>query len=142
MIIKQLSIFLENKSGRIYDIASMLGEKNINIRALSLADAADFGIMRLIVDELNKAVACLDANNISFKITSVIAVEVPDCPGGLAQVMEKFAASNVNIEYMYSIPGRCANCATMIIRTDNVVEAIKTLQAAGLNILKQNEIQA
>ncbi len=89
MIIKQLSIFLENRSGRINEITSLLGAENINIRALTLADSSDFGVMRLIVDDLDKAIACLKNNDISIGLTSVVAVEVPDLPGGRAEVMRK-----------------------------------------------------
>jgi hypothetical protein len=134
MIIRQISIFLENRSGRIYDIVNMLGAEKINIHALSMADAADFGVMRLIVDDVDKAVQCLNLNDVSFKLTSVIAVEVPDRPGGLAQIMQKCAAANINVEYMYSMPGRKENCATMIIRTENTDKTIATLEEHGLVI--------
>ena len=95
MIIKQLSIFLENRNGRINEVTSLLSVENINIRALTLADSADFGVMRLIVDNLDKAIACLEKNNISIGLTSVIAVEVPDHPGGLAGVMSKIEKSGL-----------------------------------------------
>jgi hypothetical protein len=140
MIIKQLSIFLENKSGRISEVTSLLGRENINIRALTLADSADFGVMRLIVDKLDDAVACLKKNNISTGTTSVIAVEVPDCPGGLAEVMQKIDKSGLNVKYMYSIPEKQQGNAIMIMRFDNVEAVADTLTSKGLNILKQEDV--
>ena len=140
MIIKQLSIFLENRSGRINEVTSLLGAENINIRALTLADSSDFGVMRLIVDDLDKAIACLKNNNISIGITSVIAVEVPDLPGGLAEVMRKVDNSGLNVKYMYSIPEKKHNNAIMIMRFDDAEETAKRLEDEGLSILKQEEV--
>ncbi len=140
MIIKQISVFLENKSGRIYEVADVLGKNNINIHALSLADAADFGILRLIVDDLDKAVECLKAAQMSFRQTSVLAVEVPDCPGGLADVMRKIDSAGLNIEYMYSIPEKTLDNAIMIMRFDNAEEAVDALRDKGLNILPHADV--
>ena len=140
MIIKQLSIFLENRSGRINEITSLLGAENINIRALTLADSSDFGVMRLIVDDLDRAIACLENNNISIGLTSVIAVEVPDQPGGLAEVMNKIENSGLNVKYMYSIPEKKHNNAIMIMRFDNAEETAEKLKNKGLNILKQENV--
>lgn len=140
MIIKQLSVFLENRSGRIHEIAKLLGDANINIRALSLADSADFGVMRIIADKLDDALACLKEHRIATKLTSVIAVEVPDRPGGLAQVMMAIANAKLNIEYMYSIPEKKHDNAIMIMRIENIEEAIHSLADSGLNILRQDEV--
>ncbi len=140
MIIKQLSIFLENRSGRINEITSLLGAENINIRALTLADSSDFGVMRLIVDDLDKAITCLENNNISIGLTSVIAVEVPDRPGGLAEVMNKIENSGLNVKYMYSIPEKKHNNAIMIMRFDDAEETAERLKNEGLNILKQENV--
>jgi len=140
MIIKQLSIFLENRSGRINEVTSLLGAENINIRALSLADSSDFGVMRLIVDDLDKAIACLENNKISIGLTSVIAVEVPDAPGGLAEVMRKIDNSGLDVKYMYSIPEKKHNNAIMIMRFEDAEETAERLEAEGLNILKQEEV--
>ena len=140
MIIKQLSIFLENRNGRINEVTSLLSVENINIRALTLADSADFGVMRLIVDNLDKAIACLEKNNISIGLTSVIAVEVPDQPGGLAGVMSKIEKSGLNVKYMYSIPEKKHDNAIMIMRFDDAEETAEKLEKQGLNILKQEEV--
>jgi len=140
MIIKQLSIFLENRSGRINEVTSLLGAENINIRALTLADSSDFGVMRLIVDDLDKAISCLKSNDISIGITSVVAVEIPDLPGGLAEVMRKVDNSGLNVKYMYSIPEKKHNNAIMIMRFDDAEETAKRLEDEGLSILKQEEV--
>ena len=140
MIIKQLSVFLENRSGRIHEIAKLLGDANINIRALSLADSADFGVMRIIADKLDDALACLRKHQIATKLTSVIAVEVPDRPGGLAQVRQSVANAKLNIEYMYSIPEKKHDNAIMIMRIENIEEAILSLADSGVNILRQDEV--
>lgn len=140
MIIKQLSIFLENRSGRINEVTSLLGAENINIRALTLADSSNFGVMRLIVDDLDKAIVCLENNDISIGLTSVVAVEVPDLPGGLAEVMRKVNKSGLNIKYMYSIPEKKHNSTIMIMRFDDAEETAEKLKNQGLNILKQEEV--
>jgi len=140
MIIKQLSIFLENRTGRIREIADLLARADINIRALTLADSSDFGIMRLIVDKLDAALKCLKENNISTALTSVVAVEVPDKPGGLAEVMSIISDSAFDIVYMYSLPEKKHNNAIMIMRFNNTEEAAGILKQHGLNILKQEEV--
>lgn len=140
MIIKQLSIFLENRTGRISEIAGLLAQANINIRALTLADSSDFGIMRLIVDKLDAALKCLKDNNISTALTSVVAVEVPDKPGGLAEVMSIISDSGFDIVYMYSLPEKKHNNAIMIMRFNNTEEAAGILKNHGLSILKQEQV--
>lgn len=140
MIIKQLSIFLENKSGRICEIAELLGNAGINIRALSLADAADFGVMRVITDRLDEALRCLKDNQIATSLTSVVAVEIPDRPGGLAQAMKVLAASGLNVEYMYSIPEKKHDNAIMIMRIENIEAAVNSLRENGLKILQQDDV--
>lgn len=140
MIIKQLSIFLENRGGRISEVSSLLGAENINIRALSLADSSDFGVMRLIVDDLDKAIHCLKKNNISTGITSVVAVEVPNRPGGLAEVMRKIDQAGLDVKYMYSIPEKKHDNAIMIMRFDDAESTAEKLKQEGLSILKQQEV--
>ncbi|MDD5728067.1 MAG: ACT domain-containing protein [Victivallales bacterium] len=140
MIIRQLSIFLENRSGRINEIASLLAAENINIRALSLADSSDFGVMRLIVDDSDKALACLRKNNISTGMTSVVAVEVPDRPGGLAEVMRKISQAGLDVKYMYSLPEKKHENAIMIMRFDDAEGTAEKLAREGLSILKQQEV--
>lgn len=140
MIIKQLSIFLENKSGRIHEITEILGREKLNIHALSLADSENFGILRLIVNDLDKCLDCLKKNGVATSLTSVLAVEVPDKPGGLAAVMKVIDDAALNIEYMYSIPEKTHDKAIMIMRFDNPEQAVKKLDGKGLRILTQQEV--
>ena len=140
MIIKQLSIFLENKTGRVCDIATILGENNINIRALSLADTSDFGIMRLIVDKPDVALKKLKENGFSVAITSVAAIEIPDVPGGLASVMKTIDDGGFNIEYMYAFVEKSHDNAILIMRFDDVENVVGKLLEKGVKVLKEREV--
>jgi len=140
MIIKQLSIFLENKTGRVCEIASILGGNNINIRALSLADTSDFGIMRLIVDKPSEALAILKENGFSVGMTSVAAIEIPDVPGGLASVMRVIDGSGFNIEYMYAFVEKSHDNAILIIRFEDVENVVGKLLEKGVKVLKEKEV--
>lgn len=140
MKILQISIFIENQSGRLYEIANLLGENNINIRALSLADTSDFGILRLIVNEPERAYKILKENDFTVGRTEVIAVEVPDKPGGLAGILKVLRDNNVNVEYMYAFVERSGDCAIMIFRFDETDKAIEVLSKNGVNTVKGTKI--
>ncbi|MDZ4132835.1 MAG: ACT domain-containing protein, partial [Dethiobacteria bacterium] len=101
-MIKQISVFLENKSGRLVRVAQVLGEAKINIRGLSIADTSDFGILRMIVDQPDKAIIELKDKGIMATVTEVIAMEVPDNPGGLATILSYMQEAGINIEYIYT----------------------------------------
>lgn len=135
MKIEQISIFIENKSGRLAEVARLLGEKGISIRALSLADTSDFGVLRLIVDNTELAKETLKSEGFTVNKTEVIAVEVPDQPGGLSSVLQVFDASNINVEYMYTFIERIAGNAVILFRFDDTDNALRTLQAKGLSVL-------
>jgi hypothetical protein len=135
MKVEQISIFIENKSGRLAEIAGNLGDAGINIRALSLADTTDFGILRLIVDDVEKAKTILKDKGFTVSKTEVIAVEVPDCPGGLAAILHALDQERINVEYMYAFVERCGGNAVIIFRFDEIDKAISTLQANNFNIL-------
>ena len=125
MIIKQLSIFLENRTGRINEVAKILADNGINMVAFSMAETADFGLLRLIVPDVDKAVEVLRGANIAVMVTDVIHLKCSNVPGSLSAVLEKLAANNVFIEYMYAFSdGEIAN---VIIRPDNVEAAVKVL---------------
>ena len=125
MIIKQLSIFLENRTGRINEVAKILADNRINMVAFSMAETADFGLLRLIVPDVDKAVEVLRGANIAVMVTDVIHLKCSNVPGSLSAVLEKLAANNVFIEYMYAFSdGEIAN---VIIRPDNVEAAVKVL---------------
>ncbi len=140
MKVEQISIFLENKSGRLADVTNVLAGAGINIRALSLADTADFGILRLIVNDTEKAKQVLKDNNFTVGKTEVIAVEVPDRPGGLSGILNAIRDKDINVEYMYAFVQRSGENATVIFRFDDIDLAIKTLQDAGVNVLKGEEV--
>ena len=134
MQIRQVSVFIENKVGRIMEITEVLGESNINLRALSLADTSDFGILRMIVDNIDKAVEVLKDKGFIVKETDVVAVEVPDKPGGLAQVLEVLCIANINVEYMYAFFEQLKDKALLIFRFEDPERAIEVLSAKGIQI--------
>ena len=136
MKVEQISIFIENKSGRLAEISRILGDAGINIRALSLADTSDFGILRLIVNDVEKAKSVLKGANFTVNKTEVIAVEVPDRPGGLAAILQCFDRDAINVEYMYAFVERCGGNAVIIFRFDDTDKAIATLKGSGFNILE------
>jgi hypothetical protein len=134
MQIRQVSVFIENKVGRIMEITEVLGESDINLRALSLADTSDFGILRMIVDNIDKAVKVLKDKGFIVKETDVVAVEVPDKPGGLAQVLEVLCIANINVEYMYAFFEQPKDKALLIFRFEDPERAIELLSAKGIQI--------
>lgn len=142
MKVEQISIFLENKSGRLAEVTDLLAKSGINIRALSLADTADFGILRLILNDLEKAKKVLKENGFTVGKTEVIAVEVPDRPGGLAGILNALQGEKINVEYMYAFVQKSGENAIIIFRFDELEKAISTLQKAGVRILKGEEVYA
>jgi hypothetical protein len=135
MKIHQLSLFLENKPGRLVEPCRLLSVAGINIRTLSVADTQQFGILRLIVSDWQRAAAILKEAGRVVNVTEVLAVEVPDRPGGLAFVLEQFENSGINIEYMYAFTFGREDKAVLIFRFDKPDEAIGLLQAAGINVV-------
>jgi len=142
MKIIQLSIFLENKPGRLAAVTEVLNAANINIRALSLADTLDFGVLRLVVDDSAKAVKALKERKISVSETVVSAVQVPDRPGGLHQILEIIEKENINLEYMYSYMSRKKDDAIMILQFEDLENAERLLGTNGINVLKLQELHA
>jgi len=136
MKITQISVFIENKSGRLFEICDLLGRNNLNIRALSLADTSDFGILRLIVNDPEKAFTLLKQNGFTVGKTEVIAVEVPDVPGGLASVLKVLSANDVNVEYMYAFVEKSSDFAVMIFRFDEVDKALDALEKNGIKTIE------
>ena len=140
MRVEQIAVFLENKSGRLADITEVLAENDINIRALSVADTADFGILRLIVDKVELAQKVLKENGFTVGKTTVIAVEVPDQAGGLAGVLKTVEADGLNVEYMYAFVNKSGEKAVLIFRFDEMDKAIQSLQKAGLTLLSGEQV--
>ena len=132
----QISIFIENKSGRLAEVAGILGEAGVNIRALSLADTSDFGILRLIVNDCEKAKQILKDKGFTVSKTEVVAIEVPDRPGGLSDILHTLDRESINVEYMYAFVERCEENAVIIFRFDETEKAIEILLNQGFNLLQ------
>jgi len=139
--VQQISIFVENKSGRLAEVTEILAKQGINIRALSLADTADFGILRLIVTDPEKATAVLRNNGFTISQNDVVAVEVPDRPGGLAGILNALQGEGINVEYMYAFVQKCEGSAILIFRFDEIEKAIATLRKAGFRILSGEDVR-
>lgn len=136
----QLSVFLENKPGRLSEPCNLLAEAGINIVTLSLADTQQFGILRLIVRDWEKAKAVLEEAGCVVNVTEVVATEVADRPGGLAEVLAIIEASAVNIEYMYAFVFGKGDKAVLVFRFDNPDAAIELLQSKGINVVGSVEL--
>ncbi len=135
MQVEQISVFLENKSGRLSEVTAILAEANVNIRALSLADTSDFGVLRLIVDDTEKARQTLKKSGFTVGKTTVVAVEVADRPGGLHDILMLLHDAHLNVEYMYAFVRSSGDNAVMIFRIEQDQEAIRLLQSKGVTII-------
>lgn len=135
MKVEQLSIFIENKSGRLAEVTRILGDAAVNIRALSLADTSDFGILRLIVDNVETARTVLKEHGFTVNKTEVVAVEVPDRPGGLSTILQALDREKTNVEYMYAFVESCGGNAVIIFRFDDTDRAIEVLNSNQFNVL-------
>jgi hypothetical protein len=131
MIIKQLSVFLENKQGRMCAVADLLAQNNINIRALSLADTSEFGILRLIVDKPEEGKKILSEAGIVVRVTNVLSLTMEDTPGGMLGVLRLLAESGIGVEYMYAFAGKTDGEAFMIIQTEEPEAAEGILLRGG-----------
>ncbi len=140
MKIRQISVFLENKVGRIMEITDVLGKNDINIRALSLADTSDFGILRMIVDNIDKTLKVLKEKGFIIKESYVVAVEVPDKPGGLSGVLKVLGNNDINIEYMYAFFEQPENKALLIFRFENPDEAVSALVDSGIEVAGEDKL--
>lgn len=140
MKVEQISIFLENKSGRLAEVTNILSRAGVNIRALSLADTADFGILRLIVNQGDLAKQVMKEHGFTVGKTEVVALEVPDRPGGLGEILKILHESGINVEYMYAFVQKSGEHAIIIFRFDELEKAISALQRAGVKILRGEEV--
>ena len=141
MKITQISVFLENRKGRLFDICTLLGQVRINIRALTIAETESFGVLRMVVDKPNEAIELFRKNNITANQTEVVAVEVPDTPGGLAQVLGVLRENGVNVEYMYGFVEKHSENALLVFRFDNPQKAHEVLAKSGLSVVDEKGIQ-
>ncbi|MCK9222749.1 MAG: ACT domain-containing protein [Limnochordia bacterium] len=140
MKVTQISVFLENKSGRLAKLASILAEEKVNIRALSIADTSDFGILRLILDDPEKGFSVLKSAGFAVNRTSVICIKVPDHPGGLAGILKVVEAEHFNIEYMYAFVEKSEDNALVIVSLDRIDEAIEVLQKNGIIVMPAKQV--
>ena len=140
-MIKQISVFLENKPGSLYSMTGILAQHEIDMRAFSLAETSDFGIARLIVDDVYKTATVLREAGFINKITPVLGVAIPDVPGGLNKVLQVLTDAKVNVEYMYAfLGGKDVDHAYMIFRVEDNTAAAAALTARGIKTVTQEEI--
>ena len=137
---KQISVFLENKAGQLAAFTKLLSENGINLRALSLADTQDFGILRIIVEQPDKTVALLEIEGYAYSTTAVVAVPLVDKPGALAVVLAVCADNGISVEYAYAFLSSQPDTACLIIRTDDHDKTVKVLGDKGLKTATQEEI--
>ena len=143
MSVKQISVFLENRPGCLHEMTKALADANIDLRGLSLAETSDFGIVRLIVDDVLGTATVLKSARFVASLTDVLAVEVPNVPGGLNRVLELLDGAGINVEYMYAILGnKKSESAYMRFRVDDNATASGTLEGAGVKIIGQEELSA
>ena len=135
MLVKQISVFLENKSGRLAEVTRILGDRNIDISALSIADTTDFGILRLILNKPEEAEAALKENGFTVSCTNVVAVAVPDVPGSLATALEVLDKESIGIEYMYAFIGKTTDEALVILRIEDTGKGIEALTRNNIKVL-------
>ena len=141
MAVKQISIFIENKEGRIKKAIDTLAQQNINIRALSIADTTKYGILRLIVSDNKKAIAALEDNGFVVRENEVIIIAVPDEPNGLNSTLAVFDEKGINLEYLYAFVSSKTGEAIVVMRLENMDQAIEALQDSDVSILDENDIK-
>ena len=142
MTIKQLSIFVENKAGTVAEITKKLADASVSIRALSVADTQEFGILRLIVDNVEKAKDALSESECVVSITKVIGVEIPDVAGGLSNVLQLMSKSGINVEYLYAFITISGKHAYVVLRVEDNDKAIEILTKNGVKLVTQEDIDA
>ena len=142
MSIHQLSVFVENKSGRLLSITKILKEHSVDIRAFSIADTTDFGILRLIVDKPDEAREALKQAGFMVRLTAVIAVSIADHPGALADVLEILSNNGISVEYAYAFITRRDQGAYVILRVEDNVKAARILQENSIELLPASEVYA
>lgn len=140
MLVKQLSVFIENKPGRLAPIIEALGKNDIDISALSLADTSEYGIIRIIVNNPDKAKEVLRELGVVVKITEVLTVAMDDTPGGLSKILDIFVKNDVNVDYMYAFVGTVTNKALMVVKVSDPALAVSVLDKAGISTADAKDI--
>jgi hypothetical protein len=141
MKITQISIFLENRKGRLSDVCSLLGANDVNIRALTVAETESFGVLRIVVDKSDVAIKLLRDNHFVANFTDVVAIEVPDKPGGLASILKVFADNDVNIEYMYGFVEKFSDKALLVMRFEDTDFAQQILAKHNIHVVAEKDIK-
>lgn len=140
MLLNQLSIFVENRPGRLAEITKMLGDAEVDIRALSIADTTDYGILRLIVDRPERAMEVLKKENMTVSLTNVIAVAIDDKPGALSSAIQVLSKEGITVEYMYAFLNPTADTACVILRVEDNQRAIQVLTDHHVALMKSEEV--
>ncbi len=140
MLVKQISVFLENKSGRLAEVTKTLSENKIDIRALYIADTTEYGILRMIVDKPDEAVELLTASGFTVSSTNVIAITVADIPGTLDNALEVLSQNKISVEYLYAFVGRASTDAIVVIRVEDPSQAVGILIKAGIHVVETKEV--
>lgn len=138
--VRQISVFVDNKPNRLAGVMQLLKESEINLRALSLADTKDFGILRIIVNDTDKAVRILKEAAYAVTVTEILAISIPDSPGQLSRVLDILGADGVNLEYLYAFIGKSDRSVSFVIRVDDNIHAADTLTRGGIIQLTENDI--
>lgn len=141
MRITQISVFLENRKGRLSDVCSLLGDHGINIRALTIAETESFGVLRIVVDKSDQAIKLLRKKLFVANLTEVVAVEVPDRPGGLASVLKALSENDVNIEYMYGFVEKFNDKALLVFRFEDTDAAQAILAAHSIRVVASEDLE-
>lgn len=143
MTVKQLSIFVENRAGRLSELTALLAKNDINLRALSIADTKDFGILRIIVNDVDKALNLLKDNDHAVSVTDVLAIRIDDKPGGLAGAIDCLYKENISVEYMYpAFISESKETAYLVLRVDKTSEAVAALSDAGYRLVSEEELSS
>jgi hypothetical protein len=137
---RQISVFIENQSGRLYEVTRLLGENNLNIRAMSLADTSDFGIIRFIVNDPAKAHKVLKEHEFTVGVNDVVAIAIKDQPGGLSDVLNILQKNDINVEYMYAFVNNSGKEAIMVFRFEDTDIALETLKTSGIKVLDEKTL--
>ncbi len=139
--IRQISVFIENRPGRLVEVVDILGKNSINLKALSLADSSDFGIARLIVKGTDDAVKVLKENGFTVSVTNILACLIDDKPGALANILTLLAKNDINIEYMYGFASPIQNKAVMVFKLSDIDKAQDLFNQNNIELLSQEEIR-
>ncbi len=139
-MVKQLSVFIENSKGRLAHVTRALGEAGVDLQHLSIADTTSFGILRAIVTDYDKALAALRAEGYTVNLTELLAIAVPDHPGGLADALAALNDADVGVEYLYSFVRKPSESALILLKVDDTPAAVACLENAGMKLLCQDEL--